>query len=129
MITLTLEQLINSTEGLKGLGQKQLKARCAYTVGKLMKQAENEITSFNEARADLIKKYGEKDVNGELVTAENGNVKIPNEVLADFNKEFKELLDTEIEINSNKIQMADLENVNFTPAEMAQLDEFIEFEE
>lgn len=129
MIKIKLEQLINSTEGLKGLGQKSLKARSAYAVGRILKAADAEMSSFNETRMELIRKYGEKDDAGELKTDENGNVHIPPEVLSTFNTELTDLLATEIEINANKIRIEDLENVEFTPGEMAQLDEFIEFGE
>lgn len=129
MIKVKLEDLINATDGLKGLSQKQLKARCAYAVGKILKSADAEIQSFNETRMELIKKYGEKDENGELKTEENGNVRIPPEGLNDFSKELRELLDTEIEISANKIKMDDLGDVEFTPAEMTQLENFIEIDE
>ena len=129
MIKVRLEDLVNATDGLKGLSQKQLKARCAYAVGKILKSADAEIQSFNETRMELIKKYGEKDENGELKTEENGNVRIPPEGLNDFSKELRELLDTEIEISANKIKMDDIGEVEFTPAEMAQLENFIEFDE
>lgn len=129
MIEIKLEQLINSSEGLKGLSQKSLKARSAYAIAKILKAADAEMTNFNETRMDLIKKYGEKDENGELKTDENGNVHIPDEVLNTFSIELQELLGTKVEINANKIRMSDLENVEFTPSEMAQLDEFIDFEE
>lgn len=129
MISITLEQLVNSTDGLKGLSQKTLKARPAYAIAKILKAAEAEITSFNDARMNLIKQYGEKDETGELKSDENGNVHIPSEVLADFNKELQELLATEIEINANKIRIDDIGDVEFTAAEMAQLDDFIEFDE
>lgn len=129
MIKVKLEDLVNATDGLKGLSQKQLKARCAYAVGKILKSADAEIQSFNETRMELIKKYGEKDENGELKTEENGNVHIPPEGLNDFSKELRELLDTEIEISANKIKMDDIGEVEFTPAEMAQLENFIEFDE
>lgn len=129
MIKVKLEDLVNATDGLKGLSQKQLKARCAYAVGKILKSADAEIQSFNETRMELIKKYGEKDENGELKTEENGNVRIPPEGLNDFSKELRELLDTEIEISANKIKMDDIGEVEFTPAEMAQLENFIEFDE
>ena len=78
---------------------------------------------------NLIKQYGEKDETGELKSDENGNVRIPPEVLTDFNKELQELLATEIEINANKIRIDDISDVEFTAAEMAQLDDFIEFDE
>lgn len=129
MISITLEQLINSTDGLKGLSQKSLKARSAYAVSKIIKAADAEMTTFNETRMELIKKYGEKKEDGELNSDENGNVRIPPESLNDFNKELQELLKAPVEINANKIRMEDIGDVEFTPAEMAQLDEFIEFDE
>ena len=129
MINITLEQLVNSTEGLRGLSQKSLKARPAYSIAKILKAAEAEITSFNETRMNLIRKYGEKDENNELKSDDNGNVRIPPEVLDDFNKELQELLGTEVEINANKIRIDDIGDVEFTAAEMAQLDDFIEFDE
>ena len=129
MISITLEQLVNSTEGLRELSQKTLKARPAYAVAKILKAAEAEMTGFNDTRMNLIKKYGEKKDDGELNTDENGNVHIAPESLTDFNKELQELLDTRIEINANKIRIEDIGDVNFTPAEMAQLDNFIDIEE
>jgi hypothetical protein len=129
MINVKLEELVNATEGLKGLSQKQLKARCAYAVGKILKSADAEIQSFNETRMELIKKYGEKDENGELKTEENGNVRIPAEQMEAFSRELRELLDTNVEISANKIKMDDIGEVEFTPAEMAQLENFIEFDE
>lgn len=129
MINIKLEQLVNSTDGLKGLAQKSLRARPALAVAKILKAADAEMTTFNETRLNLIKKYGDKDENGEVKQDEKGNVHIPNEALDDFTKELKELLDTQVEINANKIKMSDVENVEFTPAEMAQLEDFIEFED
>lgn len=129
MINITLEQLINSSDGLKALSEKKLKARCAFAVAKLLKAADEEITRFNETRMELITKYGEKDEQNQLKSDEQGNVHIPREVLDDFNSELKELLDTPIEINSNKIKIEDIGDIEFTPNEMSQLDEFIDFEE
>ena len=129
MITSTLEQLLNSTDGLKGLSQKQLKARSAYAVSKILKAADAEMTTFNDTRMELIKKYGEKDENGELKRDEQDNVHIVDDMLPTFNKELQELLNTSVDINANKIRIEDIGDVEFTPAEMAQLDEFIEFDE
>ena len=128
MITLTLEQLINSTEALRSLSQKPLKARCAYAVGKILRAADAEMTSFNETRKELIDKYGEKDEKGILKEDENGNVHIIMEKLNDFNTELQELLATTIEINANKISIDDIGEIEFTPAEITQLEDFIEFE-
>lgn len=129
MINLKLETLINSAEGLKGLSQKKLKAKTAYVIGKILKAADAEMASFNETRMELIKKYGEKDENGELVQDDKGNVRVSQESIENFSNELKGLLDTEIEIAGNKIKMDDLGDVEFTPQEMAQLEEFIELDE
>ena len=129
MMTVTLEQLINSSDGFKALSQKPLKARPAYAVGKILKAVDSEIQSFNDARMKLIVKYGEKDENNELKKDENDNVHIPPEFLDNFNTELRDLLETSVELNINKIKLADIEEIDFTPSEMAQISDFIEFDE
>ena len=129
MIELKVGELVNSTEALQKLSQKELKAKLAWQVSKLLKAADKELQEFNEARMNLIKKYGEKDENGELITDDKGNCKIPEEVTVDFSNELNDLVEAEIEINANKIKIDDLENIDFTPNEMNILEVFIDFGE
>ena len=129
MITVKISDLLNSTETLQKLSQKDFKAKLAWSIARLLKAAEAEIQSFNDTRMNLIKKYGEKDENNELVTDENGNCKINPEDIDIFSKELNELIDSEVEINANKIKMELLENLDFTPSDMAVLEPFVEFDE
>ena len=129
MINVKISDLLNATETLQKLAQKDFKAKLAWTISKLLKQAEVEIQSFNETRMTLVKKYGEKDENDELITDDKGNCKIVQESIDDFSNELDELLNTEVEINANKIQMSLLEDVKFTPADMAVLEPFVDMEE
>lgn len=129
MIQVKIADLLNSTETLQKLSQKDFKAKLAWTIARLLKAAEGEIQSFNDTRMNLIKKYGEKDENGELITDENGNCKINPEEIDIFSKELNELIDSEVEINANKIKMDLLENIDFTPSDMALLEPFVEFDE
>ena len=129
MIKVTISQLLDSTEALQKLARMQLKAKLAWNVSKLLKAADVEIQDFNEARLELIKKYGEKDESGELITDENGNCKIKPESINDFTTELTELTASEIEINANKVRIDDLENIDFTPADMTVLEAFIDFDE
>ena len=129
MITVKISDLLNSAETLQKLSQKDFKAKLAWSIARLLKSAESEIQSFNETRMNLIKKYGEKDENGELITDENSNCKIVPELIETFSKELNELMDSEVEINGNKLKMELLEEVEFTPAEMVILEPFIEAEE
>ena len=128
MITLKLEDLVNSTEALQKLSNTSLKARPAFTVSKMLKEAEKELANFNEVRMNLINKYGEKDEDGKLITDENDNCKITAEHINDFSNELKELVATTIEINANKLTLEDLGNADFTPSEIAALEPFVDIE-
>ena len=129
MIQLKIADLLNSTDVLQKLAGKELKAKLAWQVGRMLKEAEKEIQSFNETRMKLINKYGSKDENGELVMDENNNCKIEPESINNFSNELNELIASEIEINAHKIKIDDIENINFTPSEMAQLEPFVDFDE
>lgn len=129
MITVKLSDLVNSTETLQKLAQKSFKAKLAWSIARLLKAADTEIQGFQDARLNLIKKYGEKDENGNLVSDDKGNCKIPPEFTADFNTEFAELINSEVEINANKIKIELLEDIDFTPSEMAILEPFVDMDE
>lgn len=129
MIKIKLGELVNSTEVLQKLSQTELKAKLSWSVTKLLKAADKEMQDFNEARMNLIQKYGEKDENGELITDENKNCKIPEAGLQEFSTELNELVETEIEINVNPLNIDDLADKEFTPAEMAILEPFVDFGE
>lgn len=129
MIKIKLGELVDSTETLQKLSQKELKARLALSIARLLKEAEREIQNFNETRMNLIKKYGEKDENGELITDDKGNCKIENENLSEFSSELNDILTMEVELNASKIKLDLLENLDFTPGDMAILEPFMELEE
>lgn len=129
MIKVKISDLVNSTETLQKLAQQDFKAKLAWSIARLLKAAEAEIQSFNDARMNLIKKYGEKDENGELITDEGGNCKIEKDSISDFTNELNELVNTEVEINANRIDLNLLEDVDFTPSEITILEPFIDMGE
>jgi len=129
MIKVQLSELLNSVDALQKLSQTNLKARSAYYVSKLLKVADKEIQEFNDARMNLIKKYGEKDENGELITDDKGNCKILPENIADFQKELNDLLAVEAELNANKINLEELGDIEFTPKDISMMEAFIELDE
>lgn len=129
MINVKIADLLNSTEVLQKLSQKDFKAKLAWQIARLLRASEEEIKNFNETRMNLITKYGEKDESGELKTDENGNCKIVPEQIATFSTELDDLLQTEVEINANKIDIEQLENLDFTPSEMAILEPFVDLGE
>lgn len=126
MINITLRELVDSSEIMKKLAQKSLKGKTAYYIARLLREIDKELTLFNETRGNLIKKYGEKDENGELKIDENGNCKFLPEEMDKFYSEMNDILNDIIELNVNKIELNDLENLDFTPTEMILLEPFIE---
>ena len=129
MIKISMNDLLNCTETLQKLSQKELKARLALSIARVLKEAEREIQNFNEVRMNLINKYGEKGEDGQLVTDENGNCKILPDGIDTFTKELNDLVNTEVEINANKLKLADLENLDFTPGQMAMLEPFLQVDD
>lgn len=129
MIKVTITDILNGTEILQKLSSTGLKAKLAWQVSRLLKAVDTEVQEFNTTRMELIKKYGEKDGQGELITDEKGNCKIITDNIDQFTSELNELVASEIEINANKLKMDDLENIDFTPSEMIALEPFIDMEE
>lgn len=124
-----MSDLLNATETLQKLSQKELKAKLALSIARMLKEAEREIQNFNEVRMNLINKHGEKGEDGQLITDENGNCKILPESVEEFTKELNDLVTMELEINANKLKLDDLENIDFTPSEMVTIEPFIEVED
>ena len=129
MIKIKINDLLNTTETLQKLASKEMKAKLSWQIARLLKSAEKEIQDFNETRMNLINKYGEKGEDGNLITDDKGNCKITPDSVNTFSAELNELVQSEVEINANKIRIDDLENIDFTPAEMAALEIFIDFGE
>lgn len=129
MITIKMSDLLNATDTLQKLSQKELKARLALQIARMLKEAEREIQNFNEIRMNLINKYGEKGEDNQLITDDNGNCKINPDEISTFTKELNDVVEMEVEINANKIKLDDLANLDFTPGEMVALEPFIDTEE
>lgn len=129
MIEIKIQDLLNSTDALQKLSKMNLKARLAWQVAKLLKVVDEEMQDFNKTRIEVIRKYGNKDENGELITDEKGNCKVEGENLVSFTKELNELTDTMLSLNVNRLKIKELEELDFTPTEMVQLEPFIDMDE
>ena len=70
-----------------------------------------------------------KDENGNLITDDSGNAKLEPSSISEFSTQLNELLDTSVEINANKINVDLLEDIDFTPTEIALLEPYIDFGE
>lgn len=126
MVTLTLKQIVDNVETLKELAVKPLPARAAFKIGRILKTITNEYNTFQDARQNLLNKYGERDGEGKLKTSAENQVIISAEHIGEFYKELNELLESQVEVNISYIRLVEIGSEQFTPAQMAVLEPFIE---
>ena len=125
MINTHLRNIVESADIMRELSNKSLKGRAAFRVARLLRELEKEFTLFNEKRMDLIKEYAQKDENGEMKSDENGNVTLDQDRLNEFYQSLDELLNADVEINAEKIDSEDLDDIEITPAQIINLEAFL----
>ncbi|MDY2632370.1 MAG: hypothetical protein SPH93_16165 [Clostridium sp.] len=121
---LSNEKLVNSIGVLSKLTNMELPIKLSYAFSKNITNIDRELVAYNKERQKLIEKYGEKDKEGNLKTKEDGTINILN--IDNFNKELKEILEIETEVD---IHLIDLEStnvdINITPLELMLIDYMI----
>lgn len=128
MIKTTLQEVITAEQFLAALSNEKLRSKAAYQVARLIHDIRIELELFQERRIALIEKYADHDDNGEPIV-ENNQYKISKESSELLDKEYKELVETEITLNANKIQLELLDDEAqkvLSPNEMETLLPFIE---
>ncbi len=124
---LSNERIVNDANVLGAISQKNLPIKVSYAIAKNIAKIEAEIKVYNKERQKLIEKYSVKDEEGKPLIEDN-SVKIAPEHVEDWNRDIKELLAIENEVDIHKIQLHTLINSNcdFTPAELMLIDYMIE---
>ena len=128
MIELTIREILDSIETLQLILDKPMKARLSYKVACIIEEVEKENTKYNNVRNELIKKYGKRDENNNLIEV-NGQVTVPPEDIDDFNKELLELLNTQISIPLTSLDLSDIEEMELSPRQMIKIKKYIKKEE
>lgn len=126
MIKVNLKQIVESQEAMRKLSDKQLRGRTAFKMSRLLKKLEAELTTFNETRLKIIEKYAKRNEDGSFMTNEKNEYQFTEEDANKFMEELNKLLEEPIELDANPILLDEIEELDFTPSEMAMLDPFIE---
>ncbi len=127
-LNLSNERIVNTINALSKLNNAQLPIKIAYAISKNVNKIESELKVYNTEKAKLVNKYGEKDKEGKLKVGENGNVSLKEEHIEDYNRDIKELLSIENEMDIHMIKLDDLLNsdYNISPSELSAIDFMIE---
>jgi hypothetical protein len=126
MIQVTLNDILNNAEIFRELSTKSLPVKTAFKVARLIRELDKENTTFDESRRQIIEKYAERDENGIIKQTAEGNIQLQQDKIEECNNELVELLNTTIEINVDKISIDALGDIKITPAQMINLEAFIE---
>jgi len=119
---ITGKDLKACTQSLTKILGKEMDFKLSYRLRKIAKKVKGETEDLEQARFDLIKKYGEK---------QKGNVyQVKDEHLDVCTKEIDELLDIEIDLDISLIpfEVIDKAKIELSPIDVALLERFIEEE-
>ena len=128
-LKLSNEKIVNDSNTLSTISQKQLPIKASYAIAKNVSKIEVELKIYNTERQKLIEKYAEKGEDGK-VKSENGSIKIQKEHIEDWNKDMKELMAIENEIDIHKFSMNEFDGkaYDLSPSEFMAIDYMIEEE-
>ena len=127
MITMTVNDLLNVIPVLRELSNKPFKGATTFKIARLMRELDKEISLFEESRQKLAEKYGAREEDGELITTEEGAIKLQEDKIDECNEEMVNLLTTEIEINADKIPAASFDEIEIAPAQAIVIDMLIDY--
>lgn len=125
-----LKDIITINTQINGIMGKKLPVRVAFIISRNVKKLSEIVSDYDEKRITIIKKYAETDDDGNIITDEHGNAKIIE--IANANKDLTELVETEINIEFDKLTLEDLEKCDsdaydsLTPIEISCLDFMID---
>ena len=112
-------EMLNGLNTLGSLAGYKLPVKISYGIKKNIEIISREIKIYEEERAVLIDKYGEKDGKGKI---ENNNFLIKDD--ENFNKDIRELQSIENEIETYDISLDLLlnSNIELTTAELTSIE-------
>ena len=115
----TIANIVNSDKALSNLLEQKLPLGISIQLGKVVKELEPVYKQANEARLEILRKYGEEVIEGDKAT---GQYQIKPENVKAFEAEMKETFESEIELSIARIDPARLPEACLTGKEAIALD-------
>ena len=121
-----MQEIIDAMPALSIFANKELSAKAAYRIGKLVKKLNSEHRAFIEARNKAIQKHGHK-ITKPIRGVEQEVIEVAPENAEAFTAEMNDLLNAEVELEGVvKVAFADIEKLDIAPAVLSDLDFIIE---
>ena len=126
MITTTIDSLLTIKPILQKLANTTMSAKEAFQVLKMLKLVDKEYESIEIVQKQMLEKYGDKNEDDCFNLDEKGNVVIKKDLINDYIKEAQTFLKEKVELNCSKIPSNILDKIEFTPAQLLMIEDFIE---
>lgn len=88
---------------MKKLMGEPLPLKVAFKLKGISQKIDGEVQKYDEVRLAALKRFGNKKADGSLDTNEDGSVKLERDNLKQFATELQELLDSEVEVGSVRV--------------------------
>lgn len=125
---MTINDILAAREPLIKLSSKKFTSfKVVRAIAILVREVNGEYEFFNTQFRELLDLYADKDVNGNPILIQNGNIKLKDEeAKRSFDKKYSELLSVDVSDTVHKIDIleADFQNkADYpTPSEMIALE-------
>lgn len=124
---LKAREIKNLNDTIQILLPLQLKMPFAYEVACIAREVRENDMMISTMRQEIIERYAKRDENGHvIVNSENGTVDVDEGKIPELNKELDSLFNREIELESNKIKLDDIKDLDLTVGQIEALIPLIE---
>lgn len=124
-MTITLEEVLTGYQTLQKLRKQQIPVVAAFYLNKIEDFYKKENANFAEAYKEFVKRYGEKDEEGNIKFDESQNPIFDKNTIKERNKEYYDLITTKIEIPNIKISVSLFDKAEITPEELSPIMPFL----
>jgi hypothetical protein len=120
---ITNRNLQSKVQILSTISNKQLPVKISYAIAKNINIINTELKTFEGEKIKILEQYASKNEDGTLKIEDDKYVFAPGNG-AECQMKYNELLDIEVDLELRTIKVDDLlnSNINFTPAELIELD-------
>ena len=120
-----IAEVLDLNRTINELADMKLNTILAYKIARIRKKLQEEVTTIEENRTQLIMPYIKKDENNEPII-DNGIYEVIEETRKELTDKLNEFFGTEIKIELPTLQLKELESIELTPKQIEALMKIIE---
>ena len=120
-----IAEVLDLNKAINELADMKLNTILAYKIDRIRKKLQEEVTTIEENRTQLIMPYIKKDENDEPII-DNGIYEIIEETRKELTDKLNEFFGTEIKVELPTLQLKELESIELTPKQIEALIKIIE---